>query len=144
MVLPKLPKYVWDASALIATVNTRDLHHSRAYSFYKDNEQAVYLFPSICWFEFQAAQSRLRREGKLAVRELYVLDEKNKVVSIDLDFIKNAGANGLHEKFSDLHGADLIYACCAALEDAALVTFDSHFLNVEGIEVIIPSPAYSR
>ena len=35
-----------------------------------------------------------------------------------------------------LRGADLIYACIAALEDAPLVTVDNHFANIDGLDVV--------
>ena len=130
-------KFVWDASALIATVNSRDPNHIECYSFWEDNKEATFLFPAIAWFEFQATQSRALREGKKALRELYILDEKNRVVDIDNQLVGDVAKAGLHERFSKLRGADLIYACIAALEDAPLVTVDKHFARIEGLKVVL-------
>lgn len=80
-------KYVWDASALIAAVNSRDANHGECYSFWKNNEEAAYIFPAVAWFEFQAAQSRIMREGKKALRDLYILDGKNRIVEIDTKLV---------------------------------------------------------
>ena len=136
-------KYVWDASALIAAVNTSDKHHFACHHFWKDNEEASYIFPMIAWFEFQATQSRKISREIRAVRDLYILDGNNRTVDIDRALVTAAAKNGLHQRFWPLRGADLVYATVAALEDAPLVTTDTDFMKVEGIEVIIPNePTY--
>lgn len=130
-------KYVWDASALVAALNSRDANHTECYSFWRNHEDAVYIFPALAWFEFQATQSRALREGKKALRELYILDEKNRIVDVNTELVRASAKAGLHERFSKLRGADLIYACIAALEEAPLVTVDNHFANIDGLDIIL-------
>lgn len=140
-----LKKLLWNASALVAAVNTEDSHHRAAYGFWDDHESCVHVFPAIAWFEFQATQSRLQGEGRKALRQLYVLDNKNYVLPIDLAFIRRCSEEKLPERFSTLRGADLIYACAAVVEEAELVTFDQAFSKLGSkhgsLRVIDPTSA---
>ena len=58
-------------------------------------------------------------------------------VDIDTELVRAVAKAGLHERFSKLRGADLIYACIAALEDAPLVTVDKHFAHIDGLKVVL-------
>lgn len=51
---------------------------------------------------------------------------------------------GLHERYAKLRGADLIYACIATLEGAPLVTVDKHFVNIDGLNVVLLGEAAPR
>ncbi|MSO70409.1 MAG: type II toxin-antitoxin system VapC family toxin [Alphaproteobacteria bacterium] len=131
-------RYVWDTSALASVVNTNDEHNKASYQFYQEHNDSVYIFPAIAWFEFQAAVSRRNREGHKVQRDLYVLDGKNIVFDVDQELIARASERRLFEKFSSLRGADLIFACIAYLEEAALVTNDRAFESLNEIQVIVP------
>ena len=118
-------RLVWDASALIAMINTRDAHHPRAYEVWEEHREAISIFPALAWFEYLAFANRRQREGSGAFRQMYILDEKNIVLSIDQSFIRRCSDQQLDLKFGSLTGADLVYACAAFLENARLVTFDN-------------------
>jgi hypothetical protein len=102
-----LKKYVWDASALMALINSKEQGHEACYSFMKNQEQHVHIFPATAWFEYQAAQLRKEREGRKPYRELYLLDQKNILYLIDDLFIKKVDEHQLHLRFPKLRGGDL-------------------------------------
>jgi predicted nucleic acid-binding protein len=129
-------RLIWDASALVAIVTISDAHHHDALAVWVDHKHDVSIFPALAWFEFQATISRLRREKKAASRGLNLLDHKNVVLPIDNDFVRRCAVNKLVERFTTLRGADLVYACAAVLEDAALVTFDSALRKLEGLTIL--------
>ena len=135
-------KYVWDTSALISMFRSFDPHHFACYSFMRDREDDVHVFPAISWFEWQATLSRMKREGEQVMRDIYLLDDKNYMLPIDQAFISKADELGLHFRFSALKGADLVYACAAVIEGATLVTRDGHFRNLDGLDVIFPTDLY--
>lgn len=131
-------KYVWDASALIAAINSDERCHSQTYNFFRDNETAIYIFPVIAWMEYQAIQSRKEKNGSKAYRDMYLLDEKNVVYDINQELIVRISSNKLHEKFL-LRGMDLIYASIAFLEDASLVTLDKDFKKIsDHVDLVFP------
>jgi predicted nucleic acid-binding protein len=120
-------------------VHSRDSHHLACYSFWKNHQTDVHVFPALAWFEVQATLSRIERGGGRVLREMYLLDEKNYVLDIGEAFIQRAVAENLHNRFSTLRGADLVFACAAVIERASLVTCDAAFLRLEGLDVIIPT-----
>ena len=122
-------RVVLDANVLISAVNSGDAKHLDSYGFIKDRQCTTWVVPTIAYFEFQAAQSRLRREGKRALRELYLPNAE--VFEITAATLRRASEEGLFESLSQLRGADLVYACVAALEHLPLATHDSHFRSVE-------------
>jgi predicted nucleic acid-binding protein len=136
------PKLVWDASALIALVTIGDRFHQAAYLLWEENRDAVSIFPAIAWFELQAAQNfraARRAEGRsiqVGSRNLYILDDKNRVLPIDTDFVQRCNSARLYERFAHLKGCDLIYACAAALEGATVVTFDRKIRQCDGLSVL--------
>jgi predicted nucleic acid-binding protein len=142
--MSQLSKFVWDTSALISAVRSLDPFHLSCYSFMRDHSQDIHVFPSIAWFEMQATLSRLERDGKRVLRDLYLLDDKNYMLDIDLAFIRKTSEQNLHIKFSSLRGADLIFACAAVIEGATLVTRDKAFLELDGLNVIIPPPLFDE
>jgi predicted nucleic acid-binding protein len=129
MTMPE--RVVLDASVLVSAVDSRDAKHVASYGFLRDHRDTVWLVPTIAYFEFQAAQSRLRREGQSAIRDLYL--ENAKPYSITQQTLRRASRRGLFETLSPLRGADLVYACIAALEDAPLATHDQQFHAVESL-----------
>ena len=97
----------------------------------------MWIIPAIAYFEYQAAQSRLRKEGEGAYRELYIPNWE--VYDISLALIRKAAELDLMNLFEKLRGADLIYACIAKIEQIPLVTCDRHFGQYAGeIQVINP------
>lgn len=132
-------RIVWDASALIALASMADAHHRAAHEVSESHGQAAWIFPAIAWFEFQAAMSRLERvERRKSQRELYILDHKNFVFPIDLDFTRRVAEAGLAKRFNELTGADLVYACVSALMDAPLLTFDRKLRAAAGLTILPP------
>jgi predicted nucleic acid-binding protein len=119
-------------------VRSIDPYHLSCYQFIKEHEDDIHIFPAIAWFEWQASLSRMERAGERILRDLYLLDEKNYVLDINLAFIRKAAELELHLRFATLRGADLIFACAAVIEEATLVTRDKAFLGLDGLRVIIP------
>ena len=95
----------------------------------------MWLVPAIAYFEYQATQSRLRREGKKAYRPLYIPNRQT--VELSDNFIQETAKLDLVNVFADLRGADLVYACVARIYDAPLVTCDKHFERYRGTIAII-------
>ena len=94
--------------------------------------------PTIAYFEYQAAQSRLKREGEKAYRELYIPNLETYEISMSM--IRRTAELDLANLFEKLRGADLIYACIAKIEELPLVTCDPHFEEYRHeIEVINPT-----
>jgi predicted nucleic acid-binding protein len=122
-------RYVIDASALIGAVNSADSNHVACYSFFRNHEDDTFLIPTLAYFEFQAAQSRIRREGRRAIRELYIPNVET--YEITQETLRRASVLGLPDKLQILRGADLVYACIAAIEGLPLVTHDRGFARVE-------------
>jgi predicted nucleic acid-binding protein len=121
--------YVIDASVLVGAVNSADVNHVACYSFFKNHEDATFVIPTIAYFEFQAAQSRIRRERRKAIRELYMPNAET--YEITAATLRRAAELQLPDKLSTLRGADLVYACIAAIENLPLVTNDQGFRAVE-------------
>jgi predicted nucleic acid-binding protein len=127
----------------VALINSQDISHYACTTFYENNRDNIILvIPSIAYFEFQATQSRLRRENKGAIREIYI--ENLELYTITKETIKKAANLNIFDKFNNLKGADLIYACIAKIENIPLVTNDKHFQKVQNeIEVIWIGDDYS-
>lgn len=122
------PRYLIDACVLIGAVNSADATHGGCYNFFKNNEDAILVVPTLAYFEFQATQSRIKNEGKRAIRELYIPNlEKYEITDA---LIRRANELDLFNKFK-LKGADLIYACIAAIEAIPLVTTDRDFESIQ-------------
>ena len=118
-------QYVLDASVLISAVNSQDPNHVPCYSFVRNKEDAQWILPTIAYFEFHATQSRLKREGKKAIREVYLGNAK--LYELNQPFIQRCSEMDLFNKFHTLRGADLVYGCIAAVEGVPLVTSDRGF-----------------
>jgi predicted nucleic acid-binding protein len=116
---------------LTSVIRTADVHYNIANQFYKRNSDAVWVIPTLAYFEFQAAQSRSGR------RYRYVYINALEVFELTLDFTRRCREKQLFERFLKLRGADLVYACIAKVEGIALVTFDQDFDDYAGdIEII--------
>lgn len=138
-------KFVWDASALVSLINSSDgPAHYACSGFMRNHETDIHIFPTIAWLECQAAISRMaKKDKKIPYREMYLLDGKNIVYEITHKFIMEVSSKNLHLKFDQLRGMDLTYACVAFLENAALITRDKDFKNIQVIKIIYPEELYN-
>ena len=117
--------FITDASFLVSAIRSCNVHHVACYSFFHNHETATWVVPTIAYFEYQDSQSRLKREGKKAYRELYIPNLE--IVEISNDLIQKTVDMDLITRFESLRGADLIYACIAKINEMPLVTCDQHF-----------------
>ena len=58
------------------------------------------------------------------------MNEHSIVYPVDSQLITRSAEVTVKPGFSELRGADLVFACIAYLEDAFLITIDSHFSRV--------------
>jgi predicted nucleic acid-binding protein len=129
-------KLLWDASALIAVISISDAHHQAAYELWVEHREVLSIFPALAWFEYQAAANRLESEGTQVTRFIYMIPGRTRVLPIDDSFIQRCTQRKLIERFKSLRGADLVYACAAALERATLVTFDQKLKSAFGWDTL--------
>lgn len=129
-------KLVWDASALVAMINVSDAHHQAAYDLWLGHRNVLSVFPALAWFEYQATANRLESEGVRVTRLIYIVDGRTRILPIDDSFVKRCSERKLAERFKSLRGADLVYACAAALERATLVTFDQKLKSAFGWDTL--------
>jgi hypothetical protein len=54
-----------------------DARQSGCYQFIREHEDDIHVFPAIAWFEWQATLSRMERDGKKTLRDIYLIDAKN-------------------------------------------------------------------
>lgn len=131
-------KILTDASFLVSAIRSCDANHVACYGYYRNNEDSIWVVPAIAYFEYQAAQSRLRREGEKAYRELYI--SNCEFYELSMPIIRKSAELNLVNLFEKLRGADLIYACIAKIESIPLVSCDDHFDEyAHEIEVINPT-----
>lgn len=128
-----MKKFVWDASALVNIKEPNASGYSPGWSLFKDLSDGWILgpyqniYPAIAAFEINATVSKFHRKGKPILREFFIVHENSVVYPIDQKLITKCAALAERPAFSGLHGADLIYACIAHVENAYLVTLDKHF-----------------
>ena len=132
-----LTRKLIDASFLISTIRTIDTNHWACYQYFRNNEESIWIVPTIAYFEYQAAQSRLKREGKGAYRDIYIPNYE--IYEISEALARTTAELDLPNIFSSLRGADLIYACIARIEQIPLVTCDSDFEKY-GHEISVINP----
>ena len=126
-------KFVWDTSAIINIKDPNEDGYSPANSFIKDFSDGwlpgpyLNIFPSLAVFEVSATVSRMHREGKKILREFYLMDENAILYDVDEALIRKSYDLHARPGFDKLRGADLVFACIAAIEDAHLVTLDGAF-----------------
>jgi hypothetical protein len=125
-----LKKFVWDSSAIVNIKEPNEQGYSPGYSLIKDLSDGwitgpyLNIFPSLAAFEVSATVSRMHRDGKAILRDFYILDENSVMYQIDQPLISKAYELFTKPGFDHLHGADLVFACIAFIEDAYLVTLD--------------------
>ena len=126
-------KLVWDTSAIINIKEPNADGYSPGHSLHKDLNDGWIdtpyqnIFPALAIFEVAATVSRLHRKGGRMLREFYLMNEHSFVYYIDSAFIEKSHELYAEPGFSLLQGADLVFACIAAVEDAWLVTMDKAF-----------------
>lgn len=151
---PNLPirnRYALDASVLASIVNSDDSEHFSCYSFFRnlhDEDKALWVVPGLIFFEFQATQSRRyreRRPGRPVFRNAPLFYENTELYHITDEFLVKVNDLELYDKFSQLRGADLLYACIAYVEGIPLVTHDGHFDTYsKEISLIKPRDLYQQ
>lgn len=133
-----MKKFVWDASALVNIKEPNSSGYSPGHSLFKDLAEGWIpgpyqnIYPAIAAFEIDATVSKLHRKGSPILRDFFIVHEHSVVYPIDQALISKCASLVERPGFSGLHGADLIYACIAYIEDAFLVTLDKHFDVVSG------------
>jgi len=126
-------RYVLDANVLVSIVNSSHEQHFSCYSFFRnldDSDKAWWVVPALAFFEFQATQSRLHRKnplGSTVFRHAPLHTENSELYHVSPEFLGKVWNLDLYEKFSLLHGPDLLYACIAYVEGIPLVTHDNGF-----------------
>lgn len=151
-----MKKFVWDASALVNIKEPNGQGYSPGHSLFKDLTDGWIpgpyqnIFPAIAAFELDATVSKLHRKGKPILRDFFIVDENAVVYPVDRVLIGKCASLVEQPEFSRLHGADLIYACIAHIEDAYLVTLDKHFDAVASVVKVLnlneskDSPLYRK
>lgn len=128
-----MQKFVWDTSAIINIKEPNHEGYSPGYSLIKDlsdgwiNIKYQNIFPSLAVFEVSAAVSRMHREGKIILRDFYLMDEHAVLYDVNQKLITDSYELHAQEGFDQLRGADLVFACIAYIENAYLVTLDKTF-----------------
>jgi len=131
-------RFVWDTSAIINIKSPNSDGYSPGYSLYKDFNDGLIdapyqnIFPTLAVFEINATVSRIHREGKAMLREFYLLGENAVIYDMDQNLVQKSADLVAAEGFNELRGADLVFACIAAIEDAYLVTLDRAFKKKVG------------
>ena len=130
-----LIKFVWDTSAIINIKEPDHQGYSAGNSLMKDlfdgwiKGPYLNIFPSIAMFEVSATVARKRREGKTILKDFYLFHENSVLYQIDEALIHKSVNIFARPGFDQLHGADLVFACIAFLEDAYLVTLDKKVIR---------------
>ncbi|MBI5557685.1 MAG: hypothetical protein HY885_08610 [Deltaproteobacteria bacterium] len=128
-----IKKFVWDTSAIVNIKEPNDSGYSPGYSLIKDLSDGWIpgpyrnIFPSLAIFEVSATVSRMHRDGKRILREFYLIDENSVLFDVNQELITKSYELLAKTGFDQLRGADLVFACIAAIEDAYLVTLDKAF-----------------
>jgi len=112
-------RYALDANVLASIVNSDDVEHFSCDSFFRnlhDDDKAIWVVPGLIFFEFQATQSRRYRDlhpGNSVFRNAPLFYENTEVYQVTKRFLKQVYDLSLYDVFSQLRGADLLYACIA-------------------------------
>ena len=128
-----MKKFVWDTSAIINIKEPDSKGYSPGHSLFKDLSDGLIpgpyqnIFPSLAVFEVSATVSRMHRDGKKIFREFYIMDDNSILYDVDEALISKSNELFAKKGFDQLHGADLVFACIAYVEDAYLVSLDKHF-----------------
>ena len=153
----ELKKFVWDTSAIINIKEPNTEGYSPGHSLIKDLSDGWIpgpyqnIFPSIAVFEVSATVSCMHRDGKPILREFYLMDDNSIIYNVDEVLISKSNDLLAKPGFDQLHGADLVFACIASIENAYLVTKDKAFtkylasqIRVIDLEESLDTPKYRR
>lgn len=122
-----MKQYLIYNSVLHGWANTKDLHHDTCKKFLEEHQGDELLFPIHSLFEFQASRSRRIKGNDFAgLPGNYRLKNK-KFVDINRKLYDDCQGQQLFDKFKELKGGDLLYACIAHIGKFTLVTCDSDF-----------------
>ena len=142
-------RYILDTSVLVSIVNSDDTEHFSCYSFFRnlhEEDAATWVVPGLIFFEFNATQSRRYREkcpGLPVFRNAPLFIKNTELYEVTEAFLVKTWELGLYDLFSQLRGADLLYACIAKVESIPLVTHDCDFDQYcNEIQLIKPRELY--
>ena len=142
-------RYALDASVLASVVNSDDAEHFSCYSFFRnlhDEDAAIWVVPGLIFFEFQATQSRRyqkRSPDADVFRYAPLFITNTELYHVTEPFLTKVWELGLYDRFTNLKGPDLLYACIACVEDIPLVTHDADFDRYsDEIRLIKPREMY--
>jgi predicted nucleic acid-binding protein len=122
-----MPQLLIDNSVLHAWANTKDKYHAVCKKFFEEHQNQELFFSIHGLFEFHASRAR-RIKGKDFDGLPGNFKLKNqKFVHVNWKLFDYCQKNALFEKFKELRGGDLIYACMAEAGNFTLVTCDSDF-----------------
>lgn len=143
-------RLVWDTSAIVNIKEPDGNGYSPGHSLYKDLDDGWFdtpyqnIFPTLAIFEVAATVSRLHRKGQRMLREFYLMNEHSVLYNVDSAFIEKSHELYAEPGFTFLQGADLVFACIAAVEDAWLVTMDKAFATHVGDRIRVLNLNASR
>ena len=135
-----------DTSVLTSIVNSDDSLHQPCYQFFRehhDDDTAIWVVPGLIVFDFQATQSRRYREfhpdRKTVFRDAPLYEDRCELYDLSKEFLWKVGDLRLYDRFGNLKGPDLVYACIAKVEGIPLVTHDNQFNQYrDDIDLINP------
>jgi len=130
-------KKLVDSAFLLSAIRSRDPHHWICAGYFRDHSQSTWVIPAIAYFEYQAAQARLKKDAQEPYRDLFL--PRWEVYDVSLDLIRKAAELDLVNVFERLHGPDLICACISRIEQIPLVSCNDTFNHYAAeIEVVNP------
>lgn len=132
--------YLVDAGFMVAVARRNHEFHEPCYNFARHHGDAVWVIPPMALFEFHASQSRRNKIENTHDEQFHTLNWPHaRYYDIDQQFARKAWELDLFNRFENLGGSDLIYACIARVEGIPLVTRDSDFLLYSD-EIVIVNP----
>ena len=136
-------QYVVDSCVLLAYMDTGELYHQKALSFFKkieefckEGRQTEILIPAHLYLEVNLNIDRKRREAAEGKLDSYNFRQPQEGViqkpyPVNAELMKKIQEANLYEKFAGkLKVGDFIYAAISYLESATLVSLDGDFLRV--------------
>jgi len=130
--------YLVDASFMVAVARKTHEFHEPCYNFARQHADAVWVIPPMAMFEFHSSLSRRNKAENVADEGFRELQWPNaRYYDIDQQLARKSWELDLFNRFANLGGSDLIYACIAVVESIPLVTRDSDFLLYSDAIVIV-------
>lgn len=122
-----MTQYLIDNSAFHGYANTKDLHHDVCKKFFEDHQGEKLFFPIHTLFEFHASRARKMKGNAFEGLPGNFTFKNQQFIDINIKLFDDCQKQNLFEKFKELKGADLLYACIAYIGKFTLVTCDSDF-----------------